>query len=816
MKKDTILRCGLIALCVLFHFARGRVCADEPKMLIPPTEEAKPAEPQTPPRSSYDSLTEPRGTFKAMKDKRDKAIREQLPQEKKDAATPAPPPESTQGPIINFNNVAITEVLKYVSRLTGKNFAYDPQELQFNVTVISDHPNSVEEVMAMVIQSLRIHGYLVMEEGDSYLIHTNPTVRSANALDENKGISGPQLATQVFVLQNLAADSCAAVVKAMVSDSALVEPVGDSHLVVSDTTENLKRVGDVIRQIDSQKGALEIAQYVAINESPATIATLADRLLSPIVGDKPLVLVPHVASNSIFIVSTPQMIDRALAVMQTIDLNLAKTGMFSPDQKFDAEAAARALREKQKEMGRETAHIEGLTDEQIRKALLEHGIDQTLVDNLSGKAARDLLQKTLRKSYAESELPFGTVEATQFYIYRLQYRKSTEVANALRAIAASLTGGPQAGAVGGAPVNLELAQSDIIITLTSLQPVEDNNTIVFTGTRATLQKVRELLAEIDIPVRQVFIEALVLDTTLANSLQFGVEWEGKIQKNNFGAGVGFRDPNVSSGGFGPGTMDQIQQTTPPQLVPSVAPGFSASAIGRKIKFHGKGFRSTGTLVTALHNDTETHIIMNPKIMTEHNVPAEVFVGQQTPIKGQSIANATSGTTSSIVATNYNIQNTGVDLKVTPLISSGQTVTLIIEQRVSSANTTQVANQGNQNAPPATINETRTTTRVHIPSDHFLVISGMIQEANNLTDNYIPCLGGLPFIGSLFGVKLQQYVTRNVMIFIRPIIIDVDIDIDRITQREEKLFKEKATVQQGFSKEMDDLKSLLNLQGWGNY
>ncbi len=76
MKKDTILRCGLIALCVLFHFARGRVCADEPKMLIPPTEEAKPAEPQTPPRSSYDSLTEPRGTLKAMKAKRDKAIRD--------------------------------------------------------------------------------------------------------------------------------------------------------------------------------------------------------------------------------------------------------------------------------------------------------------------------------------------------------------------------------------------------------------------------------------------------------------------------------------------------------------------------------------------------------------------------------------------------------------------------------------------------------------------------------------------------------------------------------------------------------------------
>jgi type III secretion protein C len=227
---------------------------------------------------------------------------------------------------------------------------------------------------------------------------------------------------------------------------------------------------------------------------------------------------------------------------------------------------------------------------------------------------------------------------------------------------------------------------------------------------------------------------------------------------------------------------------------------------------GKGFRSTGALVQALQQDEETHVIMNPKIMTEHNIPAEVFVGQQTPIKGQSIANSTSGSPSAIVATNYNTVETGVSLKVTPLISSRETVTLIIEQKVSSVNSAQVAAQGQTTAPPATVNEIRTVTRVHMPSDHFLVMSGLIQESSDITSSRIPCLGSLPLVGNLFGGKTQASAKQNLMIFIRPIIVDTEQDIDEMTRREEIIMKEKSRVnEQGWAKEIDDLKAILNIE-----
>jgi type III secretion protein C len=807
--------------------------AGEVRYLVPPTSEQQgespkaAVSPSAQQRSTYESLTEERGTLKFRKDqkeKREQELKAQNEPHSDPAAQPqdAPPSTATAGarrepsenPIINFNNISITEVLKYVSRLTGKNFVYDPQELQFTITMISDSPNTPEQVMAMVIQSLRVHGYTVLEEGESFVIHTSTTIRVAGALEQkDKGIQGPQMATQVFVLQNITPDQCAVVVRAMVTDTAIVEAIGDSSLVISDVTENLNRIAQIIKTIDSQTGGLTIGQYIAINTSPSTLVSLAERVIAPLAANKPLVLVPHVPSSSVFIVSTQFVIEKCLTVMQTIDLNIQQYGVLA-GQKFDPEMADQARQKKEAEDVERgsTKEVETLSEIEVKNRLIQHGAATAeMVDKMSFSSAQEALKKYYKKIFSEKGIPGGAVETTQFLIYRLQYRNSAEIATALRAIATSLTGGGGGGvSASQLSVNRDVSQADLISTLNSLQPVDDNNTIVFNGTKESLEKVKRVLGELDVPVRQVFIEALILDTTLTNTLQFSVEWAGKIRRTNFGAQVGFLNPVAPA--F-TNSFNAVLQTTPAQLFPPSAPGgLSAGALGRKIKFMGRGFRSTGALVQALQSDQETHIIFNPKIITEHNVAAEVFVGQQTPVKGQSIANSSAGDPSAIVATNYNTVETGISLKVTPIISSHETVTLIIEQKISNANQNSVTAQADVNAPPATINETRTVTRVHMPTDHFLVLSGMINESADIVGNRIPCLGSLPLVGNLFGGKVQTSAKRNLMIFIRPIIIDMEQDIDEITKRQEELLKEKSRVSEtALSKEIDGMKAILNLE-----
>lgn len=824
-------------------------------------------------RVSYDSLTEPRGTFLIRKQAKEKAKEEENLAKKEEAHKKreeiAPPKESSYaheliaqkeetesraptkengeeagsegGPIINFSNVSITEILKYISRLTGKNFIYDPNELQFNITMISETPTNMEDLMAMVLQSLQIHGYLINEEENGFIIHANPAVKTIPELQPDKrSIDGPQITTQVFALQNTSADKCAAIVQAMASDSALVATVSDSKLIVTDISENIYRIEELIHKLDLGTNDVIIGQYVVVNSSPYALSTLIERIVTPLAANKTFVLVPHSGSNSIYIISSPYLVEKTLGIAQMVDLSRQKSGVLSSEYKFNPDlqeaALKRAFQEQEKgglskldQLTREDIDRMSLEEEQAE--LMKRGytleevlalppdITRTLLWQLI-VTERDAKQKALSQKLelGEDTLPFGRTESTHFYIHKLQYRKSTDVATALRAIASSMLSVNATSDTTSSKTTTpspDLSQSDLVITLNSLQPLDDNNTIVFTGTRASISKVKELIAQIDLPVRQVFIEALVLDTTLTDSLNFGVEWGFKVIAKNFGAQMGFINPSPPGSNFDTPfkslTINDMNVVSPVHITPPNTAGLSGSSIGRKIKFHGKGFRSTGALINALQANDEVHIILNPKIVTEHNVPAEIFVGQQVPIKGQSIANATTGSTSSIVATNYETKNVGISLKVTPLISSKETVTLIVEQKISTASAAQVAAQGGTSAPPATINETRATTRVHLPSDHFLVLSGMIQESLETNKNQTPCLGGLPLIGSLFGNKLDSTNNRNIMIFIRPIIIDNETDIDEITKRQDQVAKEKSKIFQGWDKQIDTAKMILNLE-----
>lgn len=749
--------------------------------------------------------------------------------------------ESGAGPVINFNNVSIVEFLRFVSRLTGRNFIFDPDELQFTVTIISESPASLDDIMAALLQNLRIHEFELSEQGNGFLIYRNKEIKSPAGLfrTDNGPAGEPQIATQVFLIEYVDPARVGAIIKSMVSKEAIVELIPESkRLVVTDIANNIKKIAELLTALDSPKSGLEIGQYVGQNSSPAALANMAEKLLTPVLAGQTFVLVPHVASNSIFVIASPFLVEKALSIMQTIDLGENTSRILSFDEmKFDADLAQKMLLSANKK-NLSDDEIEKLTDEQIRKILREKGFTDAEIDRMT-KAERNKHLKELelgpegesiaaeirKRKIFESPLPLGQVESTQFYIYKLQYRKADDVVKALRSIAISIQ----------ATHEKEPTQSDLLTTLDSLQIIDANNSIVLTGTEATLQKAKTLIADIDIAARQVLIEVLVLDTTLTNSLNFGVDSGVKFQKRNFvveGGFFGSGTPNVL------GALSQVtgvpvppppplpHSTIPFDLSPDViigtpnvvsgaasnfnaqppSPGFAAGSIGRKIIYNGNGFLAVAALVNAVRTDVDTNIIMNPKITTEHNVPAELFVGQQVGIKGQSVAN----NNGNILTTNFEQQETGVLLKVTPLISSSDTITLIVEQRISTVSQAAVNAQASPNAPPATINETRTITRVHLPSEHFIILSGMITENQTINKTEIPCLGALPLVGALFSQNSDTNNKRNLLIFLRPYVIDTEIDIDDLTKKQQDIFKEKSKPMREQRGIFDDLKTMLNL------
>ncbi len=852
------------------------------------------------------------------------------------------PPSQALGPVINFNNVSITEYLRFVSRLTGKNFIFDPQLLQFPVTIISETPASLEDIMAALLQNLRIHEFYLVEEGNNFIIHQSQEVKAPAGLlrtNEN-GEKGPEIATAVFQVSNVSTARVASIVKTMISKDALVESMDETmRVIVTDILANIEKISDLIKKLDQPNSGLEIGQYVALNNSPQALISVAQRIITPVASDKTLILVPYLASNSIFVISTPYLVEKTLAVLQSLDLNqttlangvILEQGLlpggrpgvgvgglpgvggipgqpgaqgaggagagggpggaqgvpgtpgaagaagaagapgaggiegqagtieggagaqgqrvgfaggllhfdqmkFNPDTAMELQhqRALEAQKVRQTPTPLSQEEIDTFTQKERNAILAAKGFTPDQISKLtSDQVIRVLRERGItpeerqrvfgeKKNIYESELPLGQAEATQFYIHRLQYRKAEDIVKALQSIAASLSG---VGAGGAGPIGPPGASqsrnfappSDLVVTLNSIQPILENNSLVFTGTRATLQRAKELINQLDVPVRQVFIETLILDTSLSNTLQFGVEWAAKYHMKNYAYSAGFLNGQGTGGQSAIATplaalqLPSCTPSCPPTTVTSIpiGEGLSGTAIGRKITHNGTAFKAFAAFVNFLRTDADVELVLNPKIVTEHNVPAEIFVGQEIPIKGQSIVNSTANNATNTVSTNYETQRVGVDLKVTPLISAGDMVTLIIEQSISSANSTQVANQGNNNAPPATINETKTTTRVHLPSGYFLYMSGVLQTQVTKNITTVPLLGQLPIIGFFFNDKNITDQRRNIIMYIRPIIIDTPIDIERITQHQEQVCEEANDRAGGWRKGMNDLKELLN-------
>lgn len=723
------------------------------------------------------------------------------------AAAKTPETEEKNGILINFNNVNVVEFIRFISRVTNKNFIFDDQDLRFNVTMVSEEPTSIENIMTGLMQTLRVHDLMLMEQGNNLIIHKNKMVNQISSViaDGLPGLGKDERAdivTQVFRLNTLDVDKSADLIRPLVSQGALVEVLAEtSHIVVTDIKTNVDKIGQLLKSLDAPTSGLTIGQYVVVNALLDSLINLATQIMQPIAESKPLVFVAHTPSNSIFVVSTPFIVDRTLAILRNLDINVGETRIFSPDSlKFSGTSQVKQAKPGEPgyvpgpgEPGYVAPGATGAAEGQSPELQAERY--RALEALLRGEtpASSTLGPGTLENASPwTTNLPPGHIERTKFYIHKLKYRKGDQIGEALSKIGTSLQ---ESGS----------SNLDLIASIQSLQWLQASNSLVFTGTVASITKVKELIEEIDTPLRQVFLEMLLLDTSIDESLNFGVNFGARFNNGNTaGAEAFLSDNNTLSA-----TLDNTVAGTvldPSQLARTL--GYHLGIVGRNVTHCGVEFSSIGALVNALHDKNKDDIVLNPKILVEDNATAEIFVGINAPFKTQSIAND-QGTT---ITNNFEFRDIGTRLKVTPLISNDDVVTLEIEEEVSSVADTAglVGALFAADAGPTT-KKSNSTTKVHVPNRFFLVMSGMIQDEHVRRRQQVPCLGGVPVIGGLFSDKRHRDQKRNLMIFIRPVIVDTEAEMDEVTVNEQKNWNEKYRTKKMWKYEVEEALDLLNLK-----
>lgn len=807
--------------------------------------------------------------------------------------------------LINFNNVNIIEYIRFISRITGKNFVFDEADLQFNVTIISEEPTTLENVMTALIQELRIHGLLLIEQGNNLIIHRNDGVNSISRVNANGTASDlpreSELVTQVIKLNTLDPKRASAIIAPLLSKNAQVEVSDETrHIIVTDLVSNIRQIEILFKSIDSPNSGLVIGQYVVRTAFIDTLIELATKIMEPIAQDQSLKFVAHPSARSVFIISTPFLVERTISVLQHLDQFQGTTRIYNLDElKFEEmgprispppkltpetqklflppkeEKTAPAPVEKAPEgkweitpqgqnifrpgfqpgqsldelpqgvwmldpqnnwyfspegtipsFKREgTAPVLQLPSRFEREGTAPIGEPPSrivregqILQLLPGEkpkgtwgldpqgswifqlAPGEPIQygRIARVPRIEEELPIGHIDRTKFFIHKLQFRRGEDIVQALQKIGESLQ---QAGS----------ANADLVQTIQSTQWLEASNSLVFAGTDQVIFRVKELIEEIDIPLRQVFIEMLILETSIDDSLTYGVSWATRSGGGNTAtaqAFLGGADPLVgalATSGITP-NGDVIH---PIAATLATTAGYHLGVIGQRITHNGTQFASLGALVTAIHQRSSSNIVLNPKIITEDNKPAEIFVGINTAFQTQAVSNDEG----SIITTNVEFRDVGTTLKVTPLIGYSNIITLEIAQEVSRAVGTPASSGSDITnfTPGPTTSVNRTTTTVHIPDEHFVIISGMIQDERERIRNQLPCLGGIPYLGALASNKTNNDAKRNLMIFIRPKIIDNDVQIRELTRDQQEIFKQKNRLKNGWKYEVEEGLDFLNIK-----
>jgi type III secretion protein C len=336
----------------------------------------------------------------------------------------------------------------------------------------------------------------------------------------------------------------------------------------------------------------------------------------------------------------------------------------------------------------------------------------------------------------------------KFQVVKLQYHQGNEILDALKQISNDFI---QTGS----------GDDEMKASITSMQWIRSTNSLFFSGSEAAIEKVSKLIESLDVALKQVLIEILVVETSLKNSLDFGLEWSlhSKFGKGSMGAG------NFSGSNFPDSVSHLGLSDSDSKILPPILRGFDLGIIGDIIFHKGKSFLSLGSLISALQIDGQSSIVLNQKIVTQENKHSKIFVGDNIPFAGSLVQTVGNGQQTTA---NVEYRDVGVSLGITPLLGDGDVITLEISEEITEA-TDHLIHKANQLSGIKT-SKTNMSTSAHVPDGHFLILSGMTKSVKQKAVSGPPCLGGIPLIGNLFKKNEKNEDKKNLMIFVRPHII----------------------------------------------
>lgn len=352
----------------------------------------------------------------------------------------------------------------------------------------------------------------------------------------------------------------------------------------------------------------------------------------------------------------------------------------------------------------------------------------------------------------------------------------------------------------------EILEQEVIVT-----PEPISNNLIISATPQYFEQVLSLAKQLDREPQQVMISALIVEVTLEDTDEFGIELgfqdsvlfdRSVIDPTSL---VTINETTTLPNGTQTTTQRIISQTGVPGFLFNNQPlgnnvgvnsskvgtqGLSNFALGRVNDSLGFGglvlsasSESVNVLLRALAAHRHVQILSNPKVLALDNQLAQIQQGQLVPI----VNGVTLGTTG-LATPNITQEEAGIILTVTPRISpEGQIVMEVIAEKSQYDLNNGVpvftdASTGNVITSPVK-DVTTAITSTKVQDGQTVVIGGLITKTEDVLESKVPYLGDIPILGTAFRFDSRQFRRTELLIFLTPRIVHGDADVELIKQVE---------------------------------
>lgn len=352
-------------------------------------------------------------------------------------------------------------------------------------------------------------------------------------------------------------------------------------------------------------------------------------------------------------------------------------------------------------------------------------------------ASEDSFIKRVRYWAAQMDRPSQGADF-RYFIYQPKYARATDIGDSLSKLIAGRSLSVQRSADKDSSKVEVNSQKSNTVSNDNLSLVVDEraNTLIFRASSTEYQALLPLIAQLDVMPKQVILEMTIAEVTMTDEFKFGVEWA------------------FSNGNFSASTKDAFG-------LDKVGGGF--------IKWmSGDDFIN----LQAFESNNNVNIMSKPSLLVRDGVEANINVGTDIPVVGQTTTDSNNGVTRSV-----EYRKTGVKVAVTPTINAQGIVSMVISQENSNQVDGGTSVEGNPSIFDRSI-----TTEVVAESGQTVILGGLISE--NVTNNgsAVPFLGSLPVVGGLFGTKTDNKTKTELVIMVTPRIVESSSQWDDLKAR----------------------------------